>query len=241
MTAPLLSSTDLVVGYGGEPVLRDISFGLDRGGVTLLGGRNGAGKSSLIKALTGLLPTGDGQLTFDGTSLSSPGISLDPVQRARLGLGYVPETRRVFASLTVAENLAAGQRAGPGPIWSTTSVLDLFPPLAPLMGRRAGALSGGEQQMLSIARTLMGRPKLLLLDEASEGLAPLIVKALSQSLKTLSERGLTILMAEQNWRFAKDIADHVLILDHGKIAYEGTMVQFTANETLQIDLLGAQG
>ena len=240
MSNQLLNLSKVSVGYSDTPILSDIDLALETGTVTLLGGRNGAGKSTLLKGIMGLLTDVGGTITFNNESISGPNQQSDVVDTARLGLGYVPETRRIFASLTVAENLEAGRRDGQGPRWSIQALLELFPPLTPLMARRAGALSGGEQQMLSIARTLAGQPKLLLLDEASEGLAPLVVNSLSNSLKSMASSGLTILMAEQNWRFAKDIANRVIILDQGVIAFDDDMDVFNADTALQDRLLGAQ-
>lgn len=241
MSDHLLTIENLSAGYDGATVLRDINLEIPSQGVTLLGGRNGAGKTTLLKTLMGLLVPQSGTITFQDKTLSDQNRGMNPVEIARAGLGYVPETRRVFASLTVLENLEAGRRKGPGPDWTVDGVTELFPPLASLMQRRAGTLSGGEQQMLSIARTLMGRPKLLLLDEASEGLAPLIVKSLADALKQMASTDLSIVMAEQNWRFASDIADRIVVLDHGTIAYDDTMTAFNADSTAQSRLLGASG
>jgi len=155
----------------------------------------------------------------------------------RLGLGYVPETRRVFPGLTVAENLEAGRRDGPGPDWSRARLEDLFPNLAALRDRRAGQISGGEQQMLAIARTLMGRPSLLLLDEPSEGLAPVIVKQLAVALAALRDRGLTLVLAEQNPSFVRALAQDACVLDAGRQAWSGPLEALHADPALRRRLL----
>ena len=228
----------LTAGYGKATVLHNVSFPLSAGSVTLLTGRNGVGKSTLMKSLIGLVPTSKAMVRLENTTLITARKPGNPIEIARAGIGYVPEERRVFSDLSVAENLIAGEKQGPGPVWNQADIMELFPPLRPLLSRRAGQLSGGEQQMLAIARTLMGAPKLLLLDEPSEGLAPVIVNRLAGALRDLAARGLTILIAEQNWRFAISVASDVLVMDQGQIVHRDSMAGFAADTDAQSRLLG---
>jgi branched-chain amino acid transport system ATP-binding protein len=184
--------------------------------VVALLGRNGAGKSTTLKAVMRLLPPSAGEVLFDGQPLDR----LEPHDIARLGLGYVPEERRIFGDLTVAENLLVGRqppRAG-GPAWTDERLLALFPALRPMLERRAGSLSGGEQQMLSIARTLAGNPRAILLDEPSEGLAPVVVEQVARSILELKAAGVAVLLAEQSRAFAGRVADRSYTLEKGRIA-----------------------
>jgi branched-chain amino acid transport system ATP-binding protein len=214
-------------GYGLSRVLHDVSLRAGAGEVVSLLGRNGAGKSTTLKAIVGLVEVTGGRIRFDG---------LDITRRAtheisRLGVGYVPEDRRIFGDLTVAENLTVGEK-GPGE-WSAARVYRFFPKLRELARRRAGSLSGGEQQMLTVARTLMGNPRVLLLDEPSEGLAPVIVRALADQIAALKREGLTILLCEQNLKFAARLADRAYIIEKGEIRFDGPMSGLMGDEALR--------
>ncbi len=211
----MLSLRRLEVFYGRAQALFGVDLEVPAGGVTTLLGRNGAGKSTTLKAVMGLLPIARGEVVFDGTPIAN----LHPYEIARLGIGYVPEDRRIFADLTVAENLAAGQRPprADAPVWREAEVYRLFPSLYELRHRRAGRTSGGEQQMLALARTLMGNPRLLLLDEPSEGLAPVVVQAMAGAIRTLTESGVTILMSEQNLAFAERVGTQSVTLANGRV------------------------
>jgi branched-chain amino acid transport system ATP-binding protein len=228
----MLEVAGLHAHYGRAHILADVSFSVGRGEVVALLGRNGAGKSTTLKSIIGLVPPTRGRITFDGRDIAGR----PPYQIARLGLGYVPEDRRLFPDLTVLENLEVGRRPAqdePRPPWTPARLFRLFPNLAALSARRAGEISGGEQQMLTIARTLMGNPRALLLDEPSEGLAPVIVEQLARTILELKERGLTILLAEQNLRFARMVADRALIIDRGKIRHSGSFAELAADERLR--------
>ena len=231
----LLQVKNLCAGYGLANVLRDISINLAEGEVTALLGRNGAGKSTLIKTLIGALPISTGSFHFDGTDITgTPSFRI-----ARRGIGYVPEERRIFTDLTVRENLEVGRqppRSG-HPSWTAERLFALFPNLAAMQGRSAGMMSGGEQQMLAIARTLMGNPRLLLLDEPSEGLAPVIVTQMQTAIRALRAEGVTMLVAEQNLAFITGIADRALVLETGQLVWQGTMAAFTADPTMRADYL----
>ncbi len=215
MSTPLLSVRELSLWYGRAQVLFDLAFDVMPGEVLVLAGRNGAGKTSTLRAIMGLAPRVSGEIVYAGQPIRS----LAPHAIARRGVGYVPEDRRIFAELTVIENLEAGRKPAPAgsPIrpWTIERIHALFPKLAELADRRGGALSGGEQQMLTLARTLMGNPQLLLLDEPSEGLAPLVVERIAETVRELKREGLTILLSEQNARFTEAVADRVLRLDRG--------------------------
>jgi len=203
--------------YGPSRVLHGVTLEAREGEVVSLLGRNGAGKSTTLKAIVGLVEVTGGAITLDGQALQT----LLPHEISRLGVGWVPEDRRIFSDLTVAENLLVGAKGGGG--WSVERVYQYFPKLAQLAGRRGGSLSGGEQQMLTVARTLMGNPRILLLDEPSEGLAPVIVQALGQQIAALKREGLTILLSEQNLKFAARLADRAYIIEKGQIRWEGPM------------------
>jgi branched-chain amino acid transport system ATP-binding protein len=214
-------------GYGPSRVLHGVTLTARAGEVVSLLGRNGAGKSTTLKAIVSLVEVTGGSVRFGGRD-----ITRRPTHEiSRLGVGYVPEDRRIFADLTVAENLVVGaKRDG---VWSAARVYQFFPKLAELAARRAGSLSGGEQQMLTVARTLMGNPRLLLLDEPSEGLAPVIVRALGDQIAALKREGLTILLSEQNLRFAARLADRVYIIEKGLIRFDGPMTALMADEALR--------
>lgn len=218
----LLEVSGLAASYGRAQVLSDISLTANAGETVVLLGRNGAGKSTTLKAIMGLEVERRGRIVLDGQSIATM-----PTHRiAQAGVGYVPEDRRVFAGLTVGENLAVGRRpARWGHVWSEAEIWTLFPPLEAIADRRAGHLSGGEQQMLAIARTLMGNPRLLLLDEPSEGLAPIILDRIAAAIIELKQRGLGLLVSEQNLVFARGFADRVLILETGSIRFAGTLAE----------------
>ena len=213
----MLEVRGLSAGSGRARVLFGLSLHADEGEVVALLGRNGAGKSTALKSIMGLLPR-EGEVRFDGRNAEG----LAPYQLARLGLGYVPEDRRIFTGLTVAQNLQVGMRAplAGASHWNLPKLLELFPPLEHLLGRNAGRLSGGEQQMLSIARTLAGNPRAVLLDEPSEGLAPLVVQQMAAAIRGLKAQGLTVLLAEQSRHFAERVADRAYILEKGEIVGE---------------------
>lgn len=227
----LLEIAGLNVYYGGAHVLFDIDLTLARGEVLALLGRNGAGKSTTLKAVIGLVPPASGAVRFEGVPVEKqPSYVL-----ARLGIGYVPEERRIFSDLTVEENLEVGRqprRAG-APYWTPDALFHLFPNLAELRKRMGSRISGGEQQMLTIARTLMGNPLLLLLDEPSEGLAPKVVKGMAETIRRLKREGLTVLLSEQNLRFAARVADRAAIIEKGRIRYAGPMSALLADEAVQ--------
>jgi branched-chain amino acid transport system ATP-binding protein len=214
--------------YGRAHILFDLSLAVDRGEVVALLGRNGAGKSTTIKAVIGLVRPASGRVLYAGRDIAR----LPVHEIARLGIGYVPEERRVFAELTVRENLTVGRqdrRAG-APFWDEERLFALFPKLAELRDRRAGLLSGGEQQMLTIARTLMGNPDILLLDEPSEGLAPIIVQHIAEMIRRLRGMGVTILLAEQNMHFCLGVASHATIIDKGQVVYRDTIESLRADD-----------
>jgi branched-chain amino acid transport system ATP-binding protein len=237
MAEPLLEVERLNVAYGRAHVLFDVDLALARGEVLALLGRNGAGKSTTLKAIIGLLRPQSGAIRFRGARIDgSPSHAI-----ARLGIGYVPEDRRIFAELTVAENLdVARQKPRLGaPHWTPETLFALFPNLAALRRRPGGRMSGGEQQMLTIARTLMGNPLLLLLDEPSEGLAPKIVEAMADTILRLKAEGLTVLLSEQNLHFAARVADRAAIIEKGRIRYAGPMTDLVADEAVQHAYLSA--
>jgi len=213
-----LEVTDLEAGYGMSRVLFGISLRVRRGEVVALLGRNGAGKSTTLKAIMGILPATAGRVVLDGRDVSRVPSHLI----ARAGVGYVPQDRRIFPDLTVRENLEVGRHPERGePRWGVQRVCALFPTLGPLVDRRGESLSGGEQQMLAIARTLMGNPTLLLLDEPSEGLAPMVVQTLAAQVLQLKEEGMTIVLSEQNVRFTTMVSDRAYVLEKGHVRHEG--------------------
>jgi branched-chain amino acid transport system ATP-binding protein len=213
--------------YGLSRVLHGVSLEARAGEVVSLLGRNGAGKSTTLKSIMGLVDVTEGAVRLDGRDITR----LPTHEIGRLGIGYVPEDRRIFGDLTVEENLRVGEK-GAGQ-WSAARVYEFFPRLREMARRRGGSLSGGEQQMLTVARTLMGNPRLLLLDEPSEGLAPVIVKALGQQIAALKREGLTILLSEQNLKFAARLADRAYIIEKGQIRFEGPMQRLLADESVR--------
>ena len=194
-------------------------------------GRNGAGKSTTLKAIMGLLAPRAGSVRFAGQEIAG----MAPYRIARLGLGYVPEERRIFTDLTVMENLAVGRRAAPAgrAAWTPERLFAFFPNLAEMRHRRAGAMSGGEQQMLTIARTLMGNPQAVLLDEPSEGLAPVIVEQMADAVLRMKDEGIAVLVSEQNLDFAAAVADRALILEKGTVRWEGAIATLEADEDIR--------
>ena len=209
--------------YGPAHILFDVGLEVGAGEVVALLGRNGAGKSTTFRSIVGLVARREGQIIFEGTDVSKyPTHAI-----VRGGLGYVPEERRIFTDLTVEENLEVGrQPARPGaPQWSKDKLFTLFPNLAEMRNRPGGRMSGGEQQMLTIARTLMGNPSLVLLDEPSEGLSPKIVEQMAHAILTMKKEGLSILVSEQNLHFARLISDRIYIIERGRICYSGTMAE----------------
>jgi branched-chain amino acid transport system ATP-binding protein len=220
--APLLELAGVNAFYGRAHVLFDVSLTLRRGEIVVLLGRNGAGKSTTFKSVAGLVAM-RGDVRLRGESIAG----LAPHRIARLGVGYVPEDRQVFPNLTVADNLEIGAKPGPdgGVHWTLDRLLKVFPLLGGLLRRLGGTLSGGEQQLVTIARTLMGNPHALLLDEPSEGLAPALVKSLAGLVERLRAEGMSVLLSEQNVRFALRVADRAYVIDSGHIRYEGTVAE----------------
>ncbi|MBW1766853.1 MAG: ABC transporter ATP-binding protein [Deltaproteobacteria bacterium] len=214
--------------YGQSHILYGISLNIDNGEVVCLLGRNGAGKSTTLKSIIGIAPPRSGSIKFKGNDITGD----RPFKIARMGIGYVPEDRRVFPNLTVLDNLEMGnQRAGINQ-WNIDRVFELFPVLRNLQNSRGMDLSGGEQQMLTIARTLMGNPELMLLDEPSEGLAPIIVKELRRLIQEIKAE-MTILLAEQNAKFAMDLSDRGYIIEKGKIWFHGSIDEIKNNEEIK--------
>jgi branched-chain amino acid transport system ATP-binding protein len=248
VSAPLLEVREIHTAYGLSRVLFGVSIEVGAGECVCLLGRNGVGKSTTMRSIMGLTPPQSGRVVFKGTEITG----WEPYRVARAGIGFVPEDRRIFSDLTVWENLDVAQRSRaasrtghprrePGcqpPIqWTVERVFDLFPTLRELTGRNGGFLSGGEQQMLTIARTLMSNPELLLLDEPSEGLAPLVVDHLGEQIAGLKAEGLTILLAEQNTEFSLRLADRVYVLEKGAIRFSGAASALRDNEALRHELL----
>jgi branched-chain amino acid transport system ATP-binding protein len=231
----MLAVHDLHAYYGRAHILAGVAFEVAKGEVVVLLGRNGAGKSTTMKSIMGLVPPAEGRVAFEGVDI----VGKQPFEIARLGLGYVPEDRRVFAELTVMENLEVGRRpprAG-APEWTPDKLFALFPNLGRMRERPGGQMSGGEQQMLTIARTLMGNPSLVLLDEPSEGLAPVIVEQMAKTIHDLKREGLTVLLSEQNLHFARAVADRALIIEKGRIRFTGTMAELMADDAVRAQYL----
>jgi branched-chain amino acid transport system ATP-binding protein len=234
MADPVLEVEALRAGYGPAEILFGVSLKLARGEVAALMGRNGAGKSTTLKAIMGLLPPRAGQVRFAGQEIAG----LPAFRIARLGLGYVPEDRRIFTDLTVAENLEVGRRAARGHAgWTPERLFEIFPNLAAMRGRRAAAMSGGEQQMLAIARTLMGNPDAVLLDEPSEGLAPVILELMAEAVLSMKREGIAVLLSEQNFDFAAAVADRAYVIERGEIRYDGSMAALEADPALRAQQL----
>jgi branched-chain amino acid transport system ATP-binding protein len=236
MSDAMLLVENLSAWYGAAHILYDLNFEVGRGEVVALMGRNGAGKSTTMKAIMGLIGARAGLVHFNGFDISK----LKPFEIARLGLGYTPEDRRIFVDLTVMENLDIGRQPPrqfpdgvPAPSWTPDRLFTLFPNLAEMPQRLGGRMSGGEQQMLTVARTLMGNPMLVLLDEPSEGVAPLIVEQMANTIIELKKEGLSILLSEQNMHFAQLVSDRVYMLEKGQIRWQGTMAQLADNTDVQ--------
>ena len=223
--------------YGKAHVLRDLTFSVPRGHVVALLGRNGAGKTTTMKSIMQLVRPASGTITFQGHGITG----LPPHKVAKLGLGYVPEERRIFTDLTVSENLLVGkQPPREGAVtWTEAMLFDLFPNLAERRNNRGKALSGGEQQMLTIARTLMGNPSFVLLDEPSEGVAPVIVEQMAKVIQQLKSEGLTVLLSEQNLHFAQAVADLAVIIESGAQVYHGTLNDLSAHPEIRDAYLAA--
>lgn len=216
--------------YGLSHILFDVSLQVDRGEVVVLLGRNGAGKTTTMRSVMGLTSPKSGTVVFNGHDVTG----MVPYKIARLGIGFVPEDRRIFPDLTVRANLEVGLRKSRGNTnWTIERIYEIFPRLEELANRRGGNLSGGEQQMLTISRTLMGNPDLILLDEPSEGLAPIIVKVLGDFIDLLKREGTTVLLSEQNVRFSLKHSDRAYIVDNGHIKYHGTIEELEKNEDVK--------
>jgi branched-chain amino acid transport system ATP-binding protein len=236
MTAPALAVDGLCAWYGAAQILYDVTLTVGRGEVVALMGRNGAGKSTTMRAIMGLMARRSGVVRVNGRDISA----LRPFEIARCGVGFTPEDRRIFSDLTVEENLDIGRQpprlfddGTPAPAWEPQTLFKLFPNLGEMRHRLGGRMSGGEQQMLTIARTLMGNPLIVLLDEPSEGIAPLIVEEIANTIVELKKRGLSILLSEQNVQFAEIVSDRAYMLEKGQIRWSGTMAELTANTEIQ--------
>ena len=237
---PLLQVQGLKAWYGAAQILFDVSLQVGRGEVVALMGRNGAGKSTTLKALMGMVAR-RGSVQFLGQDIARR----EPHDIARLGLGYVPEERRIFTDLSVMDNLEVGRqrpRRWPdgtaAPEWTPEKLFALFPNLGEMPQRPGGRMSGGEQQMLTVARTLMGQPLLVLLDEPSEGVAPLIVQQMDRTIRALKAQGVSVLLSEQNLPFAEAVADRAYLIEQGQVVHEGSMADVVANPDVRKNCLG---
>jgi len=227
-----LELKDVSTHYGTSHILFDVSLSVEAGEVVCLLGRNGAGKTTTIKTIMGLARASSGSISFAGADL----VGLEPHDIARLGVGYVPDERLIFPDLTVRENLEIATKKGVDPgleEWTVGRIYEMFPALAPLDGNLGGYLSGGEQQMLTVGRTLMGNPGLLLLDEPVEGVAPIVVQQLGRQIRKLKDMGVTILFSEQNLQFATKISDRAYIIEKGRIQFQGTIEELEKNSEIQ--------
>lgn len=236
MTNVLLEARDLCAWYGAAQILFDIALEVRRGEVVALMGRNGAGKSTTLKTLMGMTARRAGAVSFLGHDITHQ----PPHAIARLGLGYVPEDRRIFSELTVLENLEVARQpvrrwpdGSAAPLWEPQALFKLFPNLGEMPDRPGGRMSGGEQQMLTVARTLMGNPLVVLLDEPSEGVAPLIVEQMAQMILELKAQGVSILLSEQNMHFAELVSDRAYVLEKGQIRYQASMAELAANDEVR--------
>jgi branched-chain amino acid transport system ATP-binding protein len=236
LASDALSLTDVHAFYGDSHILHGVSFSLRPGGVLALLGRNGAGKTTCISTIIGFLQPRQGDIRLFGESIAG----FSPERISQLGIGLVPQGRRIFPSLTVRENLVVAQQreSTTGKPWNVDRIYDMFPRLRERHGQFAGTLSGGEQQMLAIGRALMGNPRVLLLDEPSEGLAPLIVAEVDQTIRRLKEEGQSIILVEQNLKLALDIADQAVVLNTGRCVFSGDAGDLRNNEDLIAQNLG---
>jgi branched-chain amino acid transport system ATP-binding protein len=227
----MLALSSITAGYGRGQVLFDVSVSLAAGEVVVLLGRNGAGKTTTLKSVIGIVPLTSGDIVLENTSIAR----LPTHMRVQQGLAYVPEDRRIFTDLTVAENLAVGvQKAREGASsWNLDRVLELFPKLKEMLNRPGGQMSGGEQQMLTIARSLLGNPRVILLDEPSEGLAPVIVERIAEAILALKREGIAILLSEQNYHFAQIVSDRAYVLELGHVRFSGSMEALRADDTIR--------
>ncbi|MBI5263607.1 MAG: ABC transporter ATP-binding protein [Bradyrhizobium sp.] len=216
----MLALEDVVAVYGFSRVLQGVSLAVERGRIVALLGRNGAGKTATLRSVMGLVDVQSGRIGFDGVELRG----MPTFEIAQRGIGYVPDDRRIFPELSVERNLALGARHSQrGGYWNLDTIYQLFPPLRAYRTRRGAVLSGGEQKMLAISRALMGNPKLLMLDEPSEGLSPLILSGLVEAIQKVGAEGMTILIADQNLKFARRLAQYAYIVENGIIRHHGTM------------------
>ena len=213
--------------YGQAHILADVALEANAGEIVVLLGRNGAGKTTTLKCIMGLVKPAKGTVRFQDVDITGA----PPYSIARAGLAYVPEDRRIFTELTVLENLEVGRQPArnDAPVWTPERLFSLFPNLAEMRNRPGGQMSGGEQQMLTIARSLMGNPSAILLDEPSEGLAPVIIEQMATTIRELKADGLTVLLSEQNLHFASLVSDRAYIIEKGRIRYSGTMAQLSAD------------
>jgi len=236
MSEHMLSVQKLSAWYGAARILYDLDLTVGRGEVVALMGRNGAGKTTTMKAIMALVARRSGRVRFNGEDISR----LKPFEIARRGLGFTPEDRRIFVDLTVMENLDIGRQkprsfpdGTPAPVWTPEKLFRLFPNLAEMPDRPGGRMSGGEQQMLTVARTLMGNPLLVLLDEPSEGVSPLIVEQMANTIVELKRDGLSILLSEQNLHFARLVCDRAFVLEKGQLQWQGSMDELDRNQEVQ--------
>ena len=235
MSAALLAVNDVHAHYGKSHILRGVSFEVGASEVVSLLGRNGSGRTTTMKAIMGLLPPTQGQVRLQGRDLAGA----RPHSICRAGIAYVPEEREIFANLTVDENLRMGEQpAGHGATqWSVDQMFDYFPRLKERRNTRAGSLSGGEQQMLTICRSLLGNPLVMLVDEPTEGLAPKIVAAVADCIRDMHRRGVSVVLVEQKLAIALKVSSRVCVMGHGQIVFEGTPAQLAADEALQAEWL----
>ncbi len=225
----ILEADGLNTYYGRSHILFDVGLAVAPGETVCLMGRNGAGKTTTFRSLMGLTPPKTGRIIFKGKDC----VRLPSYRMARMGIGFVPEDRRIFGPLTVMENLELGKISGRKGRWDVETIMKSFPILETCRARLGGSLSGGEQQLLTIARSLMGNPDLLVLDEPTEGLAPVIVTVLKDLIMSLKSAKTTILLSEQNIRFAAAVSDRVVVIDKGHVVYTGTMEEFKGDENIQ--------
>jgi branched-chain amino acid transport system ATP-binding protein len=233
----ILEVQDIYTSYGLSQILFGVSINVDEGECVALLGRNGVGKTTTLRSIMGLTAPRQGTVLYKGDDITGKAT----FRIAKMGVGFVPEERRIFPDLTVLENLEVARKAPASPhaeIWTIQRVYEIFPILKALSGRKGGFLSGGEQQMLTVGRTLMGNPDLLLLDEPSEGLAPLVVRDLSEQIQRLKDEGMTILLCEQNAKFATGLSNRAYILEKGQVRFGGTIQELQDNEEVREQYLG---